>query len=320
MPANRFNANTELGIGIGLRIPHYQHILKNKPTVDWFEIISENYMCDGGRPLEVLDQILEQYQVIQHGVSLYFGSTDRIDREQLKRLKNSGQADQDARSSPIISAGAAWMGRYTHDLLPMPYTFAAAKNTAQQVREVQDFLEVPISVENCQQLRGVSRFGNDRVGISHRSGRTGRLRDSAGREQHLRLQQEPQFRSIRLSEQRPAPPSRADAHRGAQQIREIHSRHARSSGARPGVENVRPRDPQMRADVHAAGMGCAHPVLRGGAQGSAEGEEISGCGSKIARTTRPWPPRPHEHGYHRQTSPDIWPNCGGCSGSPARSS
>ncbi|HRH96276.1 MAG TPA: DUF692 family protein, partial [Prosthecobacter sp.] len=65
MPANRFNAHTDLGIGIGLRIPHYQHILEKKPVCDWFEIISENFMVDGGRPLQILDQILEQYRVVQ---------------------------------------------------------------------------------------------------------------------------------------------------------------------------------------------------------------------------------------------------------------
>ncbi len=83
----KFNGFTEYGIGIGLRVPHYRHILAKKPVVDWFEIISENFMVDGGRPLEVLDAILEQYRVVQHGVAMYFGSADKFDRENLKRLK-----------------------------------------------------------------------------------------------------------------------------------------------------------------------------------------------------------------------------------------
>ena len=62
MPANRFNGFTDYGVGIGLRVPHYDHILSKKPVVDWFEIISENYMVDGGKPLKVLDQILDQYR------------------------------------------------------------------------------------------------------------------------------------------------------------------------------------------------------------------------------------------------------------------
>ena len=88
MPANRFNGFTDLGVGIGLRVPHYQHILSKKPVVGWFEIISENYMVDAGRPLAVLDQILEQYQCIQHGVAMYFGTAGKMDAEHLKRLKN----------------------------------------------------------------------------------------------------------------------------------------------------------------------------------------------------------------------------------------
>ena len=78
------NGFTEYGVGVGLRIPHYQHILEKKPVVDWFEIISENYMVDGGRPLAILDQILEQYRVVQHGVSMYFGSAEPLNREHLR--------------------------------------------------------------------------------------------------------------------------------------------------------------------------------------------------------------------------------------------
>ena len=147
MPANRFNGFTEYGVGIGLRVPHYRHILEKKPVVDWFEIISENYMIDGGRPLSVLDSILEQYRVVQHGVSMYFGSAEPLSHEHLRRLK-----------ALVRRTGTSWLsdhlcwgsvdGTYTHDLLPMPYTFEAARNTAEKIRQAQDFLEVPIAVEN----------------------------------------------------------------------------------------------------------------------------------------------------------------------------
>jgi uncharacterized protein (UPF0276 family) len=147
MPANRFNGFTDYGVGIGLRIPHYRHILEKKPVVDWFEIISENYMIDGGRPLTVLDQILEQYRVVQHGVSMYFGSADPLSAEHLKRLKSLARRTR----TPWLSDHLCWGsvdGRYTHDLLPMPYTFEAAKITAAKIRQVQDFVEVPVVVEN----------------------------------------------------------------------------------------------------------------------------------------------------------------------------
>ena len=147
MPANRFNGNTDYGVGIGLRIPHYNHIFDKKPVVDWFEIISENFMVDGGRPLWILDQILERYRVVQHGVSMYFGSAEPLNREHLRRLKDLVKRT----NTPWLTDHLCWGsvdGRYSHDLLPMPYTFEAAKKTAQKIREVRDFLEVPIAVEN----------------------------------------------------------------------------------------------------------------------------------------------------------------------------
>src|SRR5688500_17228724 len=87
MPASRYTNGNDYGVGIGLRVPHYGHILEKKPVVDWFEIISENYMVDSGRPLEVLDRILDQYRVVQHGVSMYFGNASRPNRDHLKKLK-----------------------------------------------------------------------------------------------------------------------------------------------------------------------------------------------------------------------------------------
>lgn len=147
MPANRFNGFQDFGVGIGLRVPHYQHIFDKKPVVDWFEIISENYLVDGGRPLHVLDQILERYRVVQHGVALYLGSAQPLNREHLRRLKHLVRRT----GTPWLSDHLCWGsvdGRYTHDLLPMPYTLEAARITAQNIRHAQDYLEIPIAVEN----------------------------------------------------------------------------------------------------------------------------------------------------------------------------
>ena len=147
MPANRFNGNSDYGVGIGLRVPHYQHIFTKKPVVNWFEIISENFMVDGGRPLEILDQILERYRVVQHGVSMYFGSAEPLNREHLTRLKKLVKRTK----TPWLTDHLCWGsvdGRYSHDLVPMPYTFEAARIAAQKIREARDFLEVPLAVEN----------------------------------------------------------------------------------------------------------------------------------------------------------------------------
>jgi hypothetical protein len=104
-------------------------------------------MVEGGRQLQVLDQILERYRVVQHGVSMYFGSAEPLNREHLRRLKKLVRRT----NTPWLTDHLCWGsvdGRYSHDLLPMPYTFEAAKRTAQKVREARDFLEVPIAVEN----------------------------------------------------------------------------------------------------------------------------------------------------------------------------
>lgn len=147
MSASRFTGGVELATGIGLRVPHYQHILAEKPAVGWFEIISENYMVEGGRALEVLDRILEQYRVVQHGVGLYPGNASGVNRDHLKRLKRlTGRT-----KTPWVSDHLCWGsidGSMSHDLLPIPFTFEAARKTAENLKMVQDFLEVPLAMEN----------------------------------------------------------------------------------------------------------------------------------------------------------------------------
>jgi len=140
-------SHQSLGIGIGLRVPHYDHILSRRPTVDWFEIISENYMVDGGNPIAVLDRIMEQYQVVQHGVGLYPGSAQGLNWDHLRKLKRLVQRTK----TPWVSDHLCWGsvdGTYSHDLLPLPYTREAAAKCAENLRIAQDFLEVPFAVEN----------------------------------------------------------------------------------------------------------------------------------------------------------------------------
>lgn len=136
-----------LGIGIGLRIPHYNDIFATWPAIDWFEIISENFMVDGGKPLENLDRILERYPVVQHGVSLAIGSPDPIDFDYLKRLKALARRTK----TPWISDHLCWgrlPGAHYHDLLPLPYTPEVINYVAERARIVQDYLELPFALEN----------------------------------------------------------------------------------------------------------------------------------------------------------------------------
>jgi uncharacterized protein len=142
-PATRPN----LGFGLGLRVDHYETILNSQPAVDWFEIISENYLVPGGKPLHYLDHVRERYPLVMHGVSLSIGSTDPLDTEYLKQLKALA-----ARVEPAwISDHLCWTGvhgRNLHDLLPLPYTEETVRHVAARIRAVQDFLGRQILIEN----------------------------------------------------------------------------------------------------------------------------------------------------------------------------
>ena len=137
----------KLGIGVGLRPVHYQEIFTDKPLIDWFEIISENYMVEGGKPLEYLDRILEKYPVVQHGVNLAIGSPDPLDWDYLHKLKALTRRTK----TPWLSDHLCWgrlPGAHFHDLLPLPYTQEIIDYVAERARMVQDFLEIPFALEN----------------------------------------------------------------------------------------------------------------------------------------------------------------------------
>jgi len=136
-----------LGYGVGLRSVHFGHILRHWPAVDWFEVISENFLDSQGRPRHVLQQIAERYPVVLHGVSLSIGSTDPLDFEYLAKLKRLA-AEVNARwiSDHLCWTGIA--GRTSHDLLPLPLTEEALAHVAARVRIVQDFLQRPLVLEN----------------------------------------------------------------------------------------------------------------------------------------------------------------------------
>jgi uncharacterized protein len=137
----------DLGIGLGLRVPHYRHILAELPQVDFFEIISENFMLQGGNPLRRLEQFQSHYRLIQHGVSLGIGGPDALDSEYLARLKQLTQRV----NPPWLSDHLCWTGlgqAHLHDLLPLPYTQEMVKRVVERARRVQDFLGVRFALEN----------------------------------------------------------------------------------------------------------------------------------------------------------------------------
>jgi len=135
------------GCGIGLRREHYETVLDERPDVPWFEVISENFMVDGGRPLHVLESVRRDYPVALHGVSLSLGSAEPPDAAQLRRLRQLADWVEPA----IVSDHLCWTrlgGHTSHDLLPLPFTEHAVRAAAVNIRRVQDALGRRILVEN----------------------------------------------------------------------------------------------------------------------------------------------------------------------------
>jgi hypothetical protein len=136
-----------LGFGLGLRTKHYEAILSSRPRVDWFEIISENYMVEGGKPLHYLDRVRAEYPLVMHGVSMSIGSTDPLNPEYLRALKGLIERVQPAWVSDHLCFTGVH-GCNLHDLLPLPYTEETARHVADRVAQVQDYLGRRILLEN----------------------------------------------------------------------------------------------------------------------------------------------------------------------------
>jgi uncharacterized protein len=135
------------GFGLGLRSEHYRDFIDSKPAVDWLEVISENYLVPGGKPLHVLDTIRRDFPMVMHGVSLSIGSTDALDLNYLRELKALARRIEPA----WVSDHLCWTGvdhHNLHDLLPMPYTEAALRHLVTRVQQVQDALGRRLLLEN----------------------------------------------------------------------------------------------------------------------------------------------------------------------------
>lgn len=143
---NRWNF-PDLGIGLGLRRRHVAHVLEHRPAVGFFELLSENYMGTGGRPLETVDAIAESYPTVLHGVSLSIGSVDPLDGAYLAELRNLA----DRAGALWVSDHLCWTGvdgLNTHDLLPLPYDEQTLAHVADRVRATSDVLGRPLILEN----------------------------------------------------------------------------------------------------------------------------------------------------------------------------
>jgi len=138
----------DLGVGLGLRIPYYQHLFDHRPKLDFVEIISENFMVDGGRPMHQLERVLPLYPAVQHGVSMNIGGPEAPSREYLTALRKLHERVR----GPWLSDHFCWTGvpgALLHDLLPLPANEEAAALVIERARMVQDFLGVRFALENA---------------------------------------------------------------------------------------------------------------------------------------------------------------------------
>jgi len=136
-----------LGFGLGLRTDHYQTVIDSQPAVDWFEVLTENYLVDGGKPLYFLDRIAHDYPLVMHGVSMSIGGMDELDKAYLRQVKALAERIE----AVWVSDHLCWTGFAgvnAHDLLPLPYSEEALSHVIDRVSQVQDFLGRQILLEN----------------------------------------------------------------------------------------------------------------------------------------------------------------------------
>ncbi len=134
-------------VGVGLRHPHHQFVLTNKPAVPWLEVHSENFFAKGGPALNFIKKIRQNYPLSLHGVGLSLGSVTKVSKKHLRHLKNLIAATEPF----LVSDHISWSNvdkRVLNDLLPIPYTKESLKVLCDNICETQDFLKREILVEN----------------------------------------------------------------------------------------------------------------------------------------------------------------------------
>lgn len=135
------------GLGLGLRPEHYQDFIRAKQPVDWLEILTDNYLVPGGKPLHFLERIRGDYPIALHGVAMNLGSIDPLDRHYLRAVRGLAERFD----ATLVSDHLCWtgtQGQYLHDLLPLPYTDETVRHCAQRIRQAQDILGRRLVIEN----------------------------------------------------------------------------------------------------------------------------------------------------------------------------
>ena len=139
--------NSIQGVGIGLRNQHFQYIVENRPSISWFEVLSDNFLAEDGASIDSLQEIQRHYSMVLHSVGMSIGSTDPLNKDYFKKYKKLINAI----NSPFVSDHLSWISidnRYFHELLPLPYTKKIAYYVADRIRRIQDLINCPLIVEN----------------------------------------------------------------------------------------------------------------------------------------------------------------------------
>ena len=272
MAMNRFGL-PDLGVGIGLRTVHFGEILAGKPALDWFEVLSENFMDTGGRPLHVLDRVVERYPVALHGVSLSIGSTDPLDRGYLQKLKALAKRTRAAWVSDHLCFTGV-LGRNTHDLLPLPYDKATLRHVTRRVKQVQDALERPLVLENPSTYLAYARSSMTEWEFLTA------LCDATGCGLLLDVNNvyvssfNHGFDPRQYIDGDPGRPRGAGAPRRAHEQGDAHPRHPRRPRDPAGVEALRAARRADRPGLDALRVGRVDPAARRGGEGSREGAGV----------------------------------------------
>ena len=243
-----------LGHGVGLRTIHYPHVLDRTARADWFEVISENFMIAGGRPLQILEKARELAPVVLHGVSLNIGGTDPLREDYLTELELLIRRFAPAWVSDHLCWGAVG-GRFAHDLLPLPYTEEAVAHVAARIRQVQDRLGRRILMENVSSYLTYSVSSMPEWVFVSAVAEEADCGILSGRKQHLRQRNQPRLLSAGISFGNSQGAGRADSPGRSQQLGRFADRHSRPSRSDTGMAALSRGGATVRAGINARGMG-----------------------------------------------------------------
>jgi uncharacterized protein (UPF0276 family) len=146
------------GFGLGLRTTHYPDFQRQRQPLDWLEVVTDNFLVEGGRPLQMLDFIRRDYPVVMHGVAMSLGSADGLNLAYVQQVKQLAK-----RIEPLwVSDHLCWSGlgnTVLHDLNPLPYTDEAARRLIAHIIQAQDLLQRRLVVENVSSYVSFAHSG-----------------------------------------------------------------------------------------------------------------------------------------------------------------